>query len=254
MFPFFEIFWINIYSFWLALTISFFLFLWMLKKLCHRFGINETFFLNRLIWYFVSIFFFSRLFYIISQWWDFKYIKNPIEFFIMSDYNFSLMWAIFGFFLVFFILLRLRKEKLDHFISWIVLSFFFVLPIWFIWALLWGQVYWIETNYWIEISYTHPFSPVPYQVPIFPLPIVYAILSFIIFSILYMLSQNEKNRVILAYLWLMIFSTMVFFLEFLSWKFWIFNDLIWINLNQISAIWIFVFCIYRLFKIYKAKT
>ena len=255
MYPFFEpISWVLVYTFWITIAICFFMFLWMLRKLSKKFEFDSLIFKKNILWIFLSMFFFSRLFYVISRWNDLKHIKNPIEFFIMSDYNFLLMWAIFGFFLVFFILLRIRKEKLDTFISWLVLSFMFVLPFWYIWSLLWWQVYWLPTNYWIEITYTNPNTLVPYQVPVFPLPIIYSIIFFAVFSVLYMLSMNEKNRNIIAYIWLITFSVIVFFLEFFSWKYWIFKDLIWIDLSQICAIWILGFSIYRLTKIYKKNS
>lgn len=252
MYPFIDTLWLQIYTFWIAIAICFILFLWMLRKLSIRFKFDFIIFKKNILWIFLSTFFFSRLFYVISRWNDLKHIENPIEFFIMSDYNFSLMWAIFGFFLVFYILLRIRKEKLNNFISWIILSFLFVLPIWYIWALLGWQVYWIETNYWIEISYTHAFSPVPYQVPIFPLPIIYIIVFFILFSVTYILSMNlTKYKTVLAYVAFWIFASILFILEFYSWKYDIFKDLISLNLTQISAIWILVFSIYRLIKIFQ---
>lgn len=252
MYPFFEpISWVLVYTFWLTMAICFFMFLWMLKKLSVKFNYDFIIFKKNILWIFLSIFFFSRLFYVISRWTDLKHIKKPIEFLIMSDYNFSLMWAIFGFLLVFFILLRIRKEKLDNFISWLVLSFLFVLPIWYIWALLWWQVYWLPTDLWIEITYTNPNTPVPYQVPVFPLPIIYSILFFILFSVLYILSMNENYRKVLAYIWIMLFATIVFFLEFFSWKYWIFKESIWLNLSQVCAIWIFGFAVWRIIKIYR---
>jgi prolipoprotein diacylglyceryltransferase len=91
--------------------------IWMLKKLSVRYSFDFLIFEKNLLWYFISAFLFSRLFYILSMWNDLKNMKNPLQFFIMSDYKFSLMGAIFGFFLVFAILLKIRKEKLDHFIS-----------------------------------------------------------------------------------------------------------------------------------------
>jgi hypothetical protein len=256
VYPFINIFdSFQIYTFWLTVAICFFMLVWMLKKLSVRFSFDFLIFKKNLLLYFLSIFFFSRLFYVISKWNDLKHIKNSLEFFIMNDYNFLLTWAIFWFFLVFIILLKIRKEKLDNFISWIVLSFLFILPFWYVWALLWWQVYWKETSYWIEMAYTHPFTPVPYQVPIFPLPIVYAIIFFILFSVLYILSVNENHRTVLAYLWAMAFSCIVFVLEFFSWKFDIFKEsFIWINLSQIWAIVIFALCFAKLVKIYRVKT
>lgn len=252
MYPFIEtIYWIFIYTFWITITICFFLFVWMLKKLSIRFNFDFLIFKKNILWYFLSVFFFSRLFYVISRWNDLKHIENPIEFFIMNDYNFSLMWALFWFFVVFFILLKVRNEKLDNFINGIVLSFLFVLPIWFIWALLWWQVYWKETMYWIEIMYNHPFTPVPYKVPIFPLPIVYSIVFFLVFSFLYILSMYIKFRNILWYLWLAIFACIVFILEFFSWKYGIFKETIYLNLSQICAIAILIFSFINLKRIYK---
>jgi hypothetical protein len=248
---FFDLF--QIYTFWLTVAVCFFLFVWMLKKLSVRFSFDFLIFRKNLLWYFLSAFFFSRLFYVLSKWNDLKQIKNTVDFFLMSSYNFLLMWAIFGFFLVFSILLSVRKEKLDRFISWIVLSFLFVLPLWYVWALFWWEVYWKETNYWIEITYTNSFSPVPYQAPTFPLPIVYAIIFFILFSVLYILSINKNYRTIIAYLWAMIFSCIIFILEFFSWKFDLFKNLMWVNLSQICAIIIFILASIRLSKIYKAK-
>lgn len=255
MFPFFFIFWkIPVYTFWIAVMICFFMFIWMLRKLSIRFSFDFIIFRKNILWFFLSTFFFSRFFYVMSRWNELKHIKKPVEFFVMSDYNFSLMWAIFGFFLVFFILLKVRKEKLDNFISGIVLSLLFVFPMWYIWALLWWQVYWNETNYWIEIAYSHPFTPVPFQVPVFPLPIVYAILFFILFSVLYIFTMHEKNyRIILAYLWVMVTTCILFIFEFFSWKLDFFKDHISLNLTQIFSIIIFVFCAYKAFKIYKTK-
>ncbi|MDD3145247.1 MAG: prolipoprotein diacylglyceryl transferase [Candidatus Gracilibacteria bacterium] len=223
----------------------------MLRKLAIRFSFDFLIFKKNLLWFFLSVFFFSRLFYVISRWNDLKHIESPIEFFIMNDYNFSLMGAIFGFFLVFFILLRIRKEKLDNFINGIVLSFLFVLPIGFFGSLLGGQVYGKETFYGIEIMYNHPFTPVPFKVPVFPLPIIYSILFFLLFSALYILSMYVKFKNILGYLGLMIFSCIIFIFEFFSGKYGIFKDTINLNLSQICAIAIFIFCFFNLKRIYK---
>lgn len=252
MYPFIDLFnWFLIYSFWFSLVICFFLFIWMLKKLSIRFWYDFLIFKKNILWFFLSMFFFSRFFYVLSKWNDLKHIENPIEFFIMNDYNFSLAWAIFWFFLVFFILLKIRKENIDNFIFWIVLSFLFILPIWYIWALLWGQVFWKDTSIWIEIMYNHPFTPVPYKVPVFPLPIVYSILFFIQFSALYIASMYLNIRSILWYAGLMIFSCIIFIFDFFSWKYWVFKDIFNLNLTQIFMLFVFWYCFYHLYKFYK---
>jgi len=247
MFPLFEpINWFIIYTFWLTLTICFFLFLWMIKKLSIVFNYDYIIFKKNLLWFILWTFFFSRLFYVIWKWHDLKYIKNPIEFFIMSDYNFSIAWAIFWFLSVLYILIKIRKEKLNNFIDWITISLFFILFVWYIWSLFWWQVYWKETFYWIEILYNHPFSPVPFQVPVFPLPIIYAILFFILFSISYISSMYIHIKWIIWYVWLISMSSIYIIFEFFSWKYDIFRDGIWINLLQISSILFILFCWYRL--------
>ncbi len=251
MFPFFELFWINIYSFWLALTISFFLFLWMLKKLCHRFWINETFFLNRLIWYFLSVFFFSRLFYIISQWNDFKYIKNPVEFFIMSDYNFSLVWAIFWFLVMLFTTLKIYNLKSGKYVDAAMLTFLFVSIFAYIWAFLWGQVYGRDTTFWIEILYTNPFSPIPYEVPIFPLALFYSFFSLLLFSAFYILALFVKIRGLIWYLALFVFSALLLIMEVFSGRIDFFKTYIWINFTQFVSIFFIIFASVQLYKIYK---
>ncbi len=252
MYPFFEPYpWVLIYSFWVSLLICFFAFFMMLKKLSIKYNYNVSIFINNILWYFISIFFFSRLFYIISKWNDLKYINNPLEFFVMSDYNFSLFWAIFWFFIVFIINLKLRREKIEKYIDWLVLSFLFILIIWYIWAFFWWQVYWKETNFWIEIMYTNPFTPIPYQSPIFPLPIVYSILFFIEFSVLYILSMFIRIKGFIWYIWLLIFSIIIIFLEFLSWKYDIFKVTFWFDISQILAVFLIMYSFYKLYIISK---
>lgn len=252
MYPFFEIFsWFYIYTFWLSLTICFFVFLWMLKKLCHKFWINNTFFFNRILWYFLSIFIFSRLFYVISRWNDFKFIKDPIEFFLMSDYNFSLIWAIFWYFLVMFIFIIWNSLKSWRYMDISVLSFLFTSVIWYIWAFFWGQVYWKETNFWIEILYSNPFSPVPYEVSVFPLPIVYALVFFILFCILYIFAMFITVRWIIWYIWIILIGSVLLILDMFNWKHDFFKIELWISFTQIWAIALILFWFYWFYKIYK---
>lgn len=214
-----------------------------------RYGYDFVIFQKNILWFFLWTFFFSRLFYVIWKWHDLKYIKNPFEFFIMSDYNFSLAWAIFWFLFVLLLLIKTRKDKLNNFIDWLSISLIFILSIWFIWALLWWQVYWRETFYWIEILYNHPFTPVPFQVPVFPLAIVYSIFFFILFSVLYISSMYIHIKALVWYIWLIVMSSIILIFDFFSWKYDIFKDFIGINLTQTSTIIFIIFCFYRLYLI-----
>lgn len=252
MYPFFELFsWFYIYTFWLTLTICFFTFLRMIKKLSHKFWINDTFFFNRILWYFLSVFIFARLFYVISRWSDFKFIKDPIEFFLMSDYNFSLIWAFFWYFLVMFISIILHSLRSWKYMDVSVLSFLFASVIWYIWAFFGWQVYWKETNFWIEILYTNSFSPVPYEVPIFPLPIVYSIVFLILFCILYMFAMFITVRWIIWYIGLTLIWSVLLILDNFSWKYDYFKIELWISFTQIWAILLVIFWFFWLYRIYK---
>jgi len=246
LFPFIDVLGYPIYTFGLTLLVCFFVFFYMLKKLTGKYGYDIAIFMNNILWYFISVFFFSRLFYVISKWSDLKYIENASEFFVTTDYNFSLFWAMFWFFLVFFINLKLRREKLVKYIDWIVLSFLLILSIWFIWALFGGQVYGSPTSYWIELTYTNPFSPVS-STPVFPLPIVYAILFFIEFAVLYILSMYIKIKGFVWHIWLIIFALIILIFENFSGKHDIFNNLLFLNMNQFLAIWLMIFSFYRLY-------
>ncbi len=251
MYPFIDFFGIPVYIFWLTITICFFLFLRMLKKLSVRFSFDYSLFSNNILRYFLSIFFFSRLFYVISKWNDMKYIKNSFEFFIMWDYNFSLFWAIFGFFFIFYFKIKVLKHNVNKYLDWILLSFLFILVIAYLWALLWWQVYWRPTDFWIEISYTSRFSSILDSSGRFPLPIIYSILFFIVFSILYILSMYIKVRWFIGYIWFAIFASIILWLEFFSWKFDFFKDTIWINMSQIWAIFMLIICWKALYKMVK---
>jgi prolipoprotein diacylglyceryltransferase len=117
-----------------------------------------------------------------------------------------------------------------------VLSFLFILIIGYIGAFFGGQVYGRETSFGIEILYKNPFTPVPYQVPVFPLPIVYTLMSFFIFSAMYMLSLFIHIKGYIGYMGLILFSAMILIFEFFSGK----QDIVSIysvfNLPQIYAL------------------
>ncbi len=255
MYPFFEIFdGFLIYTFWLTLSVCFFLFIWMLRKLSSRFWYDFTIFRDNLLWFFLGTFFFSRLFYVFAKWDSLGYIRDPFEFFIMSDYNFSLFWAIFWFFAVLFLCLKLSKENLIKYIDGVTLSFLFITIIGFIGAFFGGQVYGSETSIWIEIMYSHPFSPVPSEVPVFPLPIVYTIFMFIIFSAMYILSLFVHIKGFVGYAWMISFFAITLILEWLSGKYDILRHNHSFNLNQVYALLMIGYLGYEFYKLLQTNT
>lgn len=180
-----------------------------------------------------------------------KFIKDPFEFFIMSEYNFSLFGAIFGFLLVLGLLTRLEKSSPKKYIDGVVLSFLFVMVIGYIGSFFGGQVYGRETNFGIEMTYSSPFSLVPFQVPVFPLPIVYAVATFLLFSALYILSLFIHVRGFIGYLGLLLFSAMVLCLEYFSGKQDILSVETSFNLPQLCAVFCIVWSWYMLFHVFQ---
>lgn len=241
MFPYFELFGAKIYTFWITLTLCFFLFLWMLKKLSFRFNYDFSIFTKNLIWFFLSTFLFSRIFHIISRWSDLKYTSTS-EIFITSGYDFSLFWAVFWFLVVLFLILKIKKESFNKYFDWLILSFLFVIFIWYIGAFLGWQVVWNQTNTWLDILYWNN------STPIFPLALLYSVLFFISFSSLYILSIFINIKTFIGYLGTLLICLIYIIFERLNWKFDIIKSIDEnpINFTQLLAIILFVFVVVRL--------
>ena len=133
-----------------------------------------------------------------------------------------------------------------------VLSFLFVSVLWYIGAFLGWQVYGRDTNFWIEVVYKSIISPVPYEVPIFPLAIIYAIVTFFLFCALYMSAMFIKVRGIILYGGIILFSLFLLLFEIFNGKVDYFIKL-WIGLNftQICALVLIGFWARWLYRIYK---
>jgi len=255
MYPQFEIFWITIFSFWVALSIAFILFFWMLYRLSLKFWINSNFFLNNIFFYFISMFTFSRLFYVISEWRDFKFIFKEwyINFFIMSEYNLSLIWWILWFLLILYFKIKKFKLKSEKYIDAVVLAFFFAAIIGYIWTFLWWQILWRPTSWSIGVTYTSAFSKSPYSWPIFPLALFYSGFCFILFTALYITRVLIKIEGFVWYIWIIIFSSLLLIFEFFNWSPDIFNSFIYINITQMGAILLIIYASLWMSKIYKKE-
>ncbi len=120
-------------TFGVSLTLAFFLFYWMLRRLGRRYDINTAFFSVNLLSFFLVTFFVSRLAHVIL------YAGLPtksafsgeypiLSFFLMSDFYFSAGGAILAFFGLFWFHMRQRdkedrEEALDiTVISWVFAS------------------------------------------------------------------------------------------------------------------------------------
>lgn len=238
MYPQIEIFSITIYTFGLALSIAFLLFFFMLYRLSLKFNINTNFFLGNVLWFFLSTFLFSRLFYVIAEWQNFKTIfsEGIIKFLLMSDYNFSLMGGMVGFMVVLFFQIKRFKLSSRKYIDAIVLAFLFAGIVGFIGAFFGGQIYGKPTDAFIGITYTNPMSNSPYTSPMFPLALFYSLVCFLLFVVLYIARLFVKIEGLIGYVGIVLFSAILLIAEFYNGGTDLFRSHVVLNLNQIGAI------------------
>ena len=253
MYPQIEIFGITIFTFGLSLSISFILFFFMLYKLSEKFGINANFFLWNVLWFFLSMFVFSRFFYIIAEWRDFQFLwsQGILKFLLMSDYNFSLMGGVFGFTMVLLVQLKRFKISPRKYIDAIVLAFLFASVIGFIGAFFGGQIYGRPTDSFMGIAASSDVSNTPYTSPMFPLALLYSFVSFVLFFCLYLVRKFTKIEGLVGYVGILLFSIILFSAEFYSGGTDLFKAYVFFNLNQLGAIILMILWGYGLYKIYK---
>ncbi len=255
MYPQIEILGVTIYVFGLALSVSFILFFFMLHKLSEKFGINANFFLGNVLWFFLSIFVFSRLFYIIAEWRDFQFLwsQGILKFLFMSDYNFSLMGGILGFMIVLLFQLKRFKISSRKYIDAIVLAFLFAAIIGFIGAFFGGQIYGKPTDSFMGITSTSDISNTPYTSPMFPLALLYSFISFLLFFCLYLVRKFTKIEGLVGYVGMLLFAILLFSAEFYTGGTDLFKAYIFFNLNQLGSMVLFVIGVRGLYKIYKEE-
>lgn len=255
MYPQIEILGVTIYTFGLALSISFILFFFMLYRLSEKFGINANFFLGNVLWFFLSMFVFSRFFYIIAELRDFQFLwsQGILKFLLMSDYNFSLMGGILGFMIVLLFQLKRFKISSRKYIDAIVLSFLFASIIGFIGAFFGGQIYGRPTDSFMGIVAMGDMNNIPYTSSTFPLALLYSFTSFLLFFCLYLVRKFINIEGLVWYVGILLFSIILLIAEFYSGGTDIFKSYISFNLNQIGAILLLLFGVRWLYFIYKDK-
>jgi prolipoprotein diacylglyceryltransferase len=239
MFPSFMVFGVTVYTFGLALSVALGLFVWMLYRLSIKFGINTNFFLGNILFFFLSSFLFSRLFYIIAEWRDYKFIfqEGIFRFFFMSDYNFSIIGALFGFILILYINIRKFKLSSNKYMDAVFLSFFFAATVGFFGGFLGGQICGAPTTLPIGMSYVNfPGSACPFTSPIFPLALFYSVTSFILFCTLYIARQFVQVEGFVGYMGVLLFASILFIGEFFNGSTDIVKSFIPLNLNQIGSL------------------
>lgn len=100
-------------------------------------------------------------------------------FFITENYSLSLAWWIIWFLWVFAWKIYREHVHLGKSIDVLIRAFFWASILWYTWALLWWQMYWVGWDSIFSILYTNKNSIVPIGSARFPLPILYIIFSLV---------------------------------------------------------------------------
>ncbi len=237
MYPQIELpFGITVYTFGIALSISFLLFFGMLYKLSGKFGINTNFFIGNALQLFLASFVLSRLFFHLSEFKD-VISEGFLRFFVTSDYNFSLAGGALGFFLVLIHKLKKHKLPLGKYLDAVVLAFLFAGVIGYLGAFIGGQIYGKPTNLPFGITYSDPESANPYTSPVVPLALIYAFFCFVYFVVLYIArAAFVKIDGLVGYLGLSAFAPVLLIGEFWNGAEDSFKGIFFLNLTQIMAV------------------
>lgn len=210
----------------------------MLNKMCKKTGVNQNFFAGNALLFVVSTFLFSRLLFVIAEWRDFKYLIEDrfLNFFLMTDYNMSFIGGVIGFLLVLIYKLYRYQQSHEKYIDVVVVSFFFAAIVGYLSAMLGGQIYGRPTSLPIGIVYQGEDMNIPYTSAVIPLALFYSLLSFLTFSILYILKEMYRIPGFVGYVGIGLFSTFLLVGEFFSGTEDIAYSMTGLNITQFGAI------------------
>lgn len=191
----------------------------MMRKALRNMDLRAHFFSGHLLLYFVSTLLFSRLFHVIFYWWlpgksSFSADHPILSFFTMSDFYFTVTWAIFGFVLVLLWSLKGREqeERLKAYDA-VALSFLFAAVVGFIGAFLGWQIYGVVSYSGLGVDYSLT-NPRLGEFPRFPLWVVYAIITGVIFSFCYMFRKAHTQHGLTAFFAAGLFGLMILIGDF----------------------------------------
>lgn len=238
---------LHIYVFGIFMTIAWITFFYSLHIFSQKKGITKNIF-NNLVSFTLAIFISGRIFYMFNEWREQKFIfQNLIEgesflrflkdFFIPENYNLSLAGGIFGFFILFFFYTQgAQKKNRKKYLDILVPSYLFAAVIGYIGALLGGEIYWVASNAFYAIEYNSKYSSIPFQTTLFPLPVLYILVSVILIIVWRKLSKLVLPSGYIGFLFIGIYGLILFLLEFTNGATGMFESYIGINLNQIIGI------------------
>ena len=254
MYPTIEILNVTIYTFGTLMACTWILFFILLHKFSLERGVIRPIFTN-IIPFTLAIFFFARIFHIMSDWLNEKFIFMELLsgniwwflhlFFIPQKYMFSLFGAVFGFILIFLIKTHSLKKDRLRYIDAIFFAFIYSSILGYIASLLGGQVYGIPFHSLASITYTHIDSIVKDKAPLFPLAILYVILTVgIIIGITRWAKGKNLPDGFIGYIGIWAYSLMIVIGEFLSGsRKDMFYDYFHLSLTQIGALLGLIFAV-----------
>lgn len=249
---------VPIATFGVCLTIAFFAFYWMLRRLGKKYDISTSFFSINLLSFFLTTFFASRLLHVIL------YAGLPtksafsteypiLSFFLMSDFYFSAGGALLGFFwLLLFHVRNKDQEEREEIRDIAAISWVFAAIIAYFGAFLWWQVYGVRSESIFAVDYVN--NPILAEYPRFPLAIVYILCTICIFSIIYIVRKIRSERWLAAALWALLWGIMWFLGEWwndassdnIAQVFGLFSHWKILNFNQVIALILMVWWSWRL--------
>ena len=264
MYPTFELLAVRFYTFGIIIACTWLLFFVLLHRFSLQKGILRPIF-SDIFTFTLSIFFFSRIFHIMRDWLDEKFILIELFdgkiveflklFFIPQNYLFSLFGAIVGFILIFTIKTHAMRKERGRYFDAIMLAFLFSCLLWYFGSLLGGQVYGISFSSPISITYNHIDTIVKDRAPLFPLAFFYIIIiSGILFGIRRFSSKKILPDGLIGYISIGAFSLMIFLGEFLDGaREDIFYDFFSLSLNQLWALLGLIFAILWLLRLIQER-
>ena len=254
--------WITIYTFWLSIIIAWAVFFMLLHYFSLMRWLPRHIF-DSIIDFTLSIFFFGRLFYILSDWRTEKFLFVDLfstgdifaflkQFFITDNYGLSFAGWVVGFLVIFLYKTWTKERERPKYWDSIVPSFLIAASIGYIGALLGGQIYGIVLDTWFSIQYTSPDSIVPFQNPTFPLPILYSLFALLTTYFLYRVDRHiQLPEGLIGYMGMGIFSIVLFLWEFLNGASDLFSSRIYLDLTQIIALGLISYALIWILRIIK---
>lgn len=219
---------IIIHTFGIFLLIAGAVFFSLLHFFSLKKGIVQHIF-SDLFSFILTPFILGRIFHIIAEWRDEKFIFMDLiewkgflgflsKIFLTANYNLSFAGCVLWFLIVFFI--KTRKNKADRPIYYdiIIPAFLGAAVIGYLWAFLGGQIYGIPYDGLFSIIYNTKESIVPLRNGVFPLPFLY--IFWIILIGVYLFKIFKKSQSLpdwfLGYLGFWLFGILLFLGEFLN--------------------------------------